>query len=251
MEGDLAGLIKSRQNDMALGMVASIYRQLVNGLKHIHANGYFHRRIEPEHILTSAPARVKYRSMDVSSATLVEDATVEVRISGFGRVRKRNSTEPSGASVSKTTWYRAPEVLVGSTSLSASVDMWAVGLILIELVTLKPAFKGDSNANQLMKIVEVLGGLARTVNDSDVDERGKVEGGGEWVEGLRLGTAAGLLTTDPKAPPKPLRNLFQRRVPDSLIYCVADLLRYDPEKRVTAEQCTDHPYWIDTRDLTA
>lgn len=33
-----------------------------------------------------------------------------------------------------TLWYRAPEVLLGSTHYSTPVDMWSVGCIFAELV---------------------------------------------------------------------------------------------------------------------
>jgi serine/threonine protein kinase len=33
-----------------------------------------------------------------------------------------------------TLWYRAPEVLLGTTHYSTPVDMWSVGCIMAELV---------------------------------------------------------------------------------------------------------------------
>ena len=37
-----------------------------------------------------------------------------------------------------TRWYRAPEILLGSTVYSYGVDMWAVGCILGEMIVGKP-----------------------------------------------------------------------------------------------------------------
>ncbi|KAG8900202.1 hypothetical protein FRC00_013923, partial [Tulasnella sp. 408] len=48
--------------------------------------------------------------------------------------------------------------------------------------------------------------------------------------------------------PISFHKLFDRNVPPSLIDCVADLIRYDPERRLTAQQCKDHPYWKETEN---
>ncbi|CAO3679445.1 unnamed protein product [Umbelopsis vinacea] len=56
-----------------------------------------------------------------------------------------------------TLWYRAPEILLGSKHYSTSVDMWSVGCIFAEMVTLRPLFPGDSQIDELFRIFRVLG----------------------------------------------------------------------------------------------
>eukprot|EP00438_Fugacium_kawagutii_P005588 Skav209407 [mRNA] locus=scaffold2187:64535:81641:+ [translate_table: standard] len=51
--------------------------------------------------------------------------------------------------------YRAPEILLGSTSYMKGVDLWSVGCILGELLSGKPIFPGTSTMNQLDRIMEV------------------------------------------------------------------------------------------------
>lgn len=51
-------------------------------------------------------------------------------------------------------WYRAPELLLGSTRYDPSVDIWAIGCIMGELVDGQPLFPGDSEIDQLY-IVQV------------------------------------------------------------------------------------------------
>lgn len=53
--------------------------------------------------------------------------------------------------------YRAPEVLLHSTNYSYPVDLWAVGAIFAELVTLRPLFPGQSEIDQLYRICRLLG----------------------------------------------------------------------------------------------
>lgn len=46
-----------------------------------------------------------------------------------------------------TRWYRAPEILLGSTFYTKAVDMWSVGCILGEMINGKPIFPGSSTLN--------------------------------------------------------------------------------------------------------
>ena len=56
-----------------------------------------------------------------------------------------------------TLWYRPPDVLLGSTNYTTSLDIWGVGCILVEMHTGEPLFAGQNEVDQMMKIVEVLG----------------------------------------------------------------------------------------------
>lgn len=64
-----------------------------------------------------------------------------------------------------TRWYRAPEILLGSTTYTKAVDMWSVGCIMGELVTGKAIFPGTSTLNQIERILELLG----KPSDQDVE----------------------------------------------------------------------------------
>jgi len=57
-----------------------------------------------------------------------------------------------------TLWYRPPDVLLGSTDYSTSLDMWGVGCIFIEMITGVPTFPGVRDTyDQLDKIFKVRG----------------------------------------------------------------------------------------------
>ena len=55
-----------------------------------------------------------------------------------------------------TLWYRAPEVLLGTT-YATPVDIWSCGCILAELYLRKPLFPGQYEIDQLGKIFGILG----------------------------------------------------------------------------------------------
>ena len=53
-------------------------------------------------------------------------------------------------------FYRAPEIILG-IPYSTKIDVWSFGCILAELHTGNPLFPGESEAEQLLCIMEVLG----------------------------------------------------------------------------------------------
>lgn len=47
--------------------------------------------------------------------------------------------------------------MLGWTSYSSSIDMWAVGCIIAELINRSPLFPGENTMKQLGIIIKVLG----------------------------------------------------------------------------------------------
>jgi serine/threonine protein kinase len=187
MEGHLYQLIKSRHGRrfFAGGLVASIFRQIVLGLHHIHASGYFHRDMLPENILVTTTGHRSYPNLSPAAppdAPPERDVEVLIKLADFSSARETRSRPPYTEYVS-TRWYRAPEVLLGSRDYSNPIDMWALGAIMAELLNLRPLFPGNSGSDQLFKITEVLGDPCE---DYGFDVRGKPSGGGKWDEGVQL-----------------------------------------------------------------
>jgi mitogen-activated protein kinase 15 len=117
-----------------------------------------------------------------------------------------------------TRWYRAPEILLGSTKYTKGVDIWSVGCILGEMLGGKPTFPGTSTMNQLDRIVEVTGRPSA-----------------EDIESIKSPFAANMLESLPPSKPRFLSDMFPTASADAL-----DLLRgclkFNPSKRITAEQ---------------
>ncbi|XP_062228896.1 cyclin-dependent kinase F-1 [Phragmites australis] len=69
--------------------------------------------------------------------------------------------EDSGAFTScvGTRWFRAPELLYGSTNYRQEIDLWSLGCILAELLNLEPIFPGISDIDQIGRIISVLGNI--------------------------------------------------------------------------------------------
>ncbi|KAI0825111.1 kinase-like protein [Trametes gibbosa] len=247
MEGNLYQLIKTRKGKpLAGGLVSSIFRQVVSGLHHIHESGYFHRDMKPENLLVTTTGLYDYRPVSpyaTADSPPESDVVVIVKLADFGLARETKSQPPYTEYVS-TRWYRAPEVLLKSKYYSNPVDMWALGTIMAELVNLRPLFPGQGEVDQVARICELLGDPCR---DYGYDDRGKPIGGGKWPKGVKMAGAVGFQF--PEIPPKDIYALFDRSVPITLVECIADLLKYDPDLRLTSRQCLEHRYLLDTTPL--
>ncbi|KAL6309951.1 kinase-like domain-containing protein [Sparassis latifolia] len=247
MEGNLYQLIKTRKGKpLAGGLVSSIFRQVVEGLHHIHSSGYFHRDMKPENLLVTTTGLYDYRSLSpiaLPDAPPERDVVVIVKLADFGLARETSSKPPYTEYVS-TRWYRAPEVLLKSRDYSNPVDMWALGTIMAELVNLRPLFPGQGEIDQVARICEMLGDPC---SDYGVDARGRPIGGGKWTRGIKMAKAVGFAFQ--KIKPMNIYSIFERTVPVKLIDCIADLLRYDPDARLTSRQCLDHPYLLESTPL--
>ena len=248
MEGNLYQLTKSRKGrPLAAGLVANLFHQILSGLHHIHESGYFHRDMKPENLLITTTGLADYPCYiaphdigDPHHADRIpeKDVVAIVKIADFGLARETKSRPPYTEYVS-TRWYRAPEVLLRSRDYSNPVDMWAVGTILAEMVTLKPLFPGQSEVDQVYRICELMGDPS---NEYGLDERGRTRGGGAWDRGIKMAKQVGF--SFPKIAPVTFIGLFETsQVPYQLVDIMADLMRYDPKARLTTRQCLDHPYF--------
>ncbi|KAI0655100.1 kinase-like protein [Cubamyces menziesii] len=247
MEGNLYQLIKTRKGKpLAGGLVSSIFRQVVSGLHHIHESGYFHRDMKPENLLVTTTGLYDYRPVSpfaTPDSPPESDVVVIIKLADFGLARETKSKPPYTEYVS-TRWYRAPEVLLKSRDYSNPVDMWALGTIMAELVNLRPLFPGQGEIDQVARICEVLGDPCR---DYGCDDRGKPIGGGKWPKGVKMARAVGFQF--PEIPPRDIYSMFDPAVPLKLVECIADLLKYDPDLRLTSKQCLEHPYLLETTPL--
>ncbi|XP_059183212.1 serine/threonine-protein kinase MAK [Centropristis striata] len=204
MKENLYQLMKDRENKMfSENEIRNIMFQVISGLAFVHKHGFFHRDMKPENLLCMGPELVK--------------------IADFGLAREIRSKPPYTDYVS-TRWYRAPEVLLRSSTYSSPIDLWAVGCIMAELYTLRPLFPGNSEVDEIFKICQVLGTVKKT----------------DWVEGYQLASAMNFRF--PQCVPTHLKTLIPN-ASNEAIALMRDLLQWDPKKRPTAVQSLRYPYF--------
>ncbi|KAM7408844.1 hypothetical protein PAMA_002524 [Pampus argenteus] len=203
MKENLYQLMKDRTRLFPESAVRNIMFQILQGLAFIHKHGFFHRDMKPENLLCMGPELVK--------------------IADFGLAREIRSRPPYTDYVS-TRWYRAPEVLLRSTSYSSPIDQWAIGCIMAELYTLRPLFPGSSEVDTIFKICQVLG----TPKKND------------WPDGYQLGSAMNFRW--PQCVPSNLKTLIPNASPEA-IHLMTDLLQWDPKKRPASAQSLRYSYF--------
>ncbi|XP_047423699.1 serine/threonine-protein kinase MAK isoform X11 [Mugil cephalus] len=203
MKENLYQLMKDRKKLFPESVIRNISFQILQGLSFIHKHGFFHRDMKPENLLCMGPELVK--------------------IADFGLAREIRSKPPYTDYVS-TRWYRAPEVLLRSSTYSSPIDLWAVGCIMAELYTLRPLFPGNSEVDEIFKICQVLGTVKKT----------------DWSEGYQLASAMNFRF--PQCVPTHLKTLIPN-ASNEAIALMKDLLQWDPKKRPTAVQSLRYPYF--------
>jgi mitogen-activated protein kinase 15 len=75
-----------------------------------------------------------------------------VKIADFGLARTVKNSDFTGqppilTEYVATRWYRAPEILLGSSKYSKAIDIWSIGCILAEMFVGKALFPGISTLN--------------------------------------------------------------------------------------------------------
>lgn len=124
-----------------------------------------------------------------------------------------------------TRWFRPPELLYGSTSYGLEVDLWSLGCIFAELLTLQPLFPGTSDIDQLAKIFNVLGNLTEEV----------------WPDCAKLPDYK-TISFNKVENPIGLQSCLPSRSTDE-ISLVRKLVCYDPAGRANAMELLEDKYF--------
>jgi predicted Ser/Thr protein kinase len=121
--------------DLSPSDAVQIAIQIAEGLAALHGCGVVHRDLKPENVMVTAQGTVKLLDFGLARAALAAgDATVA-----------RGGAPASGTAtaMSGTPGYMAPEQWAGGV-VDARADVFALGVILHELITGEPPFRGDT-----------------------------------------------------------------------------------------------------------
>ncbi|KAF8441687.1 kinase-like domain-containing protein [Boletus edulis BED1] len=136
LSSNLYELIKQNQfQGLSTQLVKVFTAQLLDALSVLKDARLIHCDLKPENILLKSLQSPQIKVIDFGSACH-ERQTVYTYI--------------------QSRFYRSPEVILG-IPYTASIDMWSLGCIAVELFLGLPLFPGTSEYNQITRIVEMLG----------------------------------------------------------------------------------------------
>ena len=117
---DLASLLR-RIGHLPRDKGLEIARQICAGLAAAHERGVLHRDLKPSNVMIDGRGRARLTDFGLAITT----------------------GEPSGGPIAGTPAYMAPEQRAGEP-LTVRSDLYALGLVLFELFTGRPAFRGQA-----------------------------------------------------------------------------------------------------------
>ncbi|KAF7633967.1 Mitogen-activated protein kinase [Meloidogyne graminicola] len=247
MQSDLHRIIVSAQPLSSDHVKVFVY-QILRGLKYLHSANVLHRDIKPGNLLVNSNCMLK--------------------ICDFGLARiweRKNSMNMTHEVV--TQYYRAPELLMGcrskvvckivklnilrftnltrykfkiqsqfllkiqKTKYSTAVDVWSVGCIFAELMSRRILFQAQGPIEQLNMIIDLLG---TPKND---EMRGCCDGALKHV------------LKSPHRSPSIHRfySLITHPQNQESIPLLLEMLKFDPEKRITIDNALKHSFLEDGR----
>jgi eukaryotic-like serine/threonine-protein kinase len=138
--------VRLERGRVPVGEALDITVQVATALTTAHAAGIVHRDIKPENVMVRGDRLLKVLDFGLAKLT-----AVDASVAAHEPTRTMHATEP-GALVG-TTRYMAPEQARGGV-VDARTDVWALGVVLYELVTGQPPFSGETRSDVLASILE-------------------------------------------------------------------------------------------------
>lgn len=196
---------KNEGRKMPIHTVKLYAYQIFRSLGHIHSLGICHRDIKPQNLLVNSHSGV-LKLCDFGSAKILVPEQVNV-------------------SYICSRYYRAPELIFGSTYYTTAIDIWSAGCVFSELMTCDPIFPGENGIQQLIKIIKILG----TPSQEEILEMNP-----EYTE-FHYNNVAG--------------TGLERVIPDGseesemILSVLQNSLLYKPKKRLSAVQLLTLPFF--------
>lgn len=208
--------IKKIFSNFELDDVKHYLYNALKGLNYAHSRGIMHRDIKPHNIL-------------------INPDTKEVKIADWGLAEYYMPEREYSPKVAAL-FYKAPELLLDYPFYDYSVDIWALGCVLAELIFQKlPIFNGKSLGDQLLKITKVLGTKKLY----------------EYAEEYKIAVDPALKEMIGKHSEKQWDSFKNNRndhlYSENAIDLLTQMLEYDHTKRITAREAMGHDFFSSLR----
>lgn len=189
--------------------VKMYFYQTMRGLAYMHGKGIAHCDLKPQNLL-------------------LDGKTHGLRICDFGTAIRLSLGERRSLYICSR-YFRAPEIILGSTCYNTSIDLWSAGCILGEMIIRQPLFTGRDGVDQLVEIIKVIG-------TPSVQEMKAMNPNYQNYE------------FTPKLAPHNWDKVLKGNAPPHAADLMNQLVRYDPQARLPPLQCLLHPYHDELRE---
>lgn len=190
--------------------------QVLRALDYAHSQGIMHRDVKPQNIMYDSVRR---------QLKLIDWGLAEFYIPGAHynvRVASR--------------FFKGPELLVDLQDYDYSLDIWSLGCVLASIIFNKdPFFPGQDNLDQLVVIAKVLG--SKDLNTYLEKYHLELDPQFDSIMGVYERTPWSSFVTEVN------QHLANPQALDLLDH----MLVYDHQKRYTAREAMEHPYFDPVR----
>ena len=201
---------KSKNEKLSSAEVKSYLYQLLKGVACMHKHKIIHRDLKPGNLLIT-----KDNILKIADFGLARCYSLPIRNFTYNVV---------------TFCYRAPDIFLGNTDYTTDIDMWSIGCIFAEMILMNPLFKTSENL-MVKHIFHFLGTPTEETYPNleflplwDSEKY-------EFREGVGL------------------RDKM-KDLDDVGFDLLMKFLQIDPNKRISAEEALNHPYFNDLDKTT-
>lgn len=132
---DLTKLIKNK--NLNWEEIKIYAKQIFEALNYLHKKKIIHRDIKPDNFL-----------IDENDKIILCDFDLARNFENKSQIKTKNTC---------TSYYKPPEILVGSTTYDEKIDIWGAGCVIYEMIMKKPLFEIQSEFGILFKVIEIVG----------------------------------------------------------------------------------------------
>ncbi|VDM44790.1 unnamed protein product [Toxocara canis] len=180
--------------------------QMFSAIDYVNSLGIAHRDVKPSNLI-------------------VDERSGILKLADFGNAKLLRSFEEN-TPYQVTRYYRAPELIFGSVHYTTTIDVWACGCVLSELVTGKVLLQGRTREDQARLVIDIFG---YPTNEQ----------------------CAAMRVKRPRYARKRARGLSVvlegSNVPSSMMHLLTSILKYEPRKRMRGENILAHKFFDDLR----
>ncbi|GIQ87269.1 hypothetical protein KIPB_009273 [Kipferlia bialata] len=136
---DLIGAAQAEDRPFSEIEACNIFSQLLSAVCHLHDNNVLHRDIKPRNVLIAQRKAAAFESL----------STRHVKLADLGVARQLSSAQSMAETLVGTPYSLAPEVVEGG-SYGTAADVWAMGVLLYELLCRKRPFESSNGVAGLV-----------------------------------------------------------------------------------------------------